>query len=90
MNGKTIQENYTNTPTNEREDFKGPKTVPPGCVFVMGDNRNASLDSRNNAVGFVDTRQILGKVLFVLIPGPNADKTRSWNRIGSVYREKTG
>jgi len=86
LDGKVIQEDYISSPTTDREDFSGPVTVPPGFVFVMGDNRRASTDSRSNNVGLVDTRQILGKVLFVLIPGREADGKRSFKRFGSVYR----
>ena len=86
IDGQVIQENYISVPTMQREDFQGPLPVPEGFVFVMGDNRNASTDSRSNIVGLVDTRQILGKVLFVLIPGKEPDGKRDMSRIGSVYR----
>ncbi|UOO38772.1 signal peptidase I [Oscillospiraceae bacterium CM] len=86
IDGKVIEEKYINDLTHSREDFVGPVVVPKGNVFVMGDNRNESTDSRSNYVGMVDTRQILGKVLFVLIPGQNTDGSRSFARIGTVYR----
>jgi signal peptidase I len=87
IDGHEIVEPYIREPTHESLGFKGPKTVPKGCVFVMGDNRNQSADSRSDMVGMVDTRQILGKVLFVMIPGKNADGTRPWDKFGSVYRK---
>ena len=40
--------------------------VPEGCIFVLGDNRNNSLDSRSYEIGMVDERRILGRVLFRL------------------------
>ena len=42
--------------------------IPDGCVFVLGDNRNNSLDSRSNEIGCVDTRRILGKVVLRITP----------------------
>ncbi len=43
-------------------------TVPEGTLFVMGDNRNNSADSRNEDIGFVDARRVLGRVLFRILP----------------------
>jgi signal peptidase I len=85
LDGQPLEEDYTNTPTNLQEDFKGPVTVPEGCIFVMGDNRNNSTDSRSAGVGLIDTRDVLGKVLLVLVPGLGYELHRDFSRIGSVY-----
>lgn len=68
VNGEPIEEPYINELTKTKLDFIGPKEVPEGCVFVMGDNRNASTDSRDSRIGMVDSRLILGRVYFVLFP----------------------
>ena len=68
INGQSIVEDYILEPTMNKLDFIGPKTVPEGCVFVMGDNRNASVDSRKKEIGMVDTRLILGKAYYVIYP----------------------
>ncbi|MDR0445653.1 MAG: signal peptidase I [Oscillospiraceae bacterium] len=86
VNGVELDEPYINEPTAEPQDFRGPVIVPEGCVFVMGDNRNQSTDSRSARVGFVDTRNILGKVHVITVPGRDEHGMRDWGRIGSVYR----
>ena len=61
-----------------------PLIVDEGCVFVMGDNRNNSSDSRNAQIGQIDCREILGKAVFLLFPGKDdiTDK-RDFKRIGA-------
>ena len=63
------------------------QTVEPGCYFLMGDNRNHSLDSRDKMLGQVEERFIVGKALWIVVPG--ADRTqngkRDWRRFGDVY-----
>jgi signal peptidase I len=68
VDGVALDEPYTNTPTNEPEDFTDEVTVPEGCIFVMGDNRNRSTDSRTASIGCVDTRCVIGKALFRITP----------------------
>lgn len=68
VDGNLLNEPYTGTPTNLRGDLEYPVTVPPGHVFLMGDNRNFSHDSRSARVGFADTRNIVGKVYAKVFP----------------------
>ena len=85
VDGMPLTEPYTAAPTYEPIDFTGPVVVPDGCIFVMGDNRNGSTDSRDDRIGMVDTRCVLGKVLFMLQPAADASGKRDWSRLGSVY-----
>lgn len=68
IDGEPIEEDYIAELTMTKLDFIGPKTVPEGCVFCMGDNRNASTDSRKSEIGMVDQRTILGRVYCVIFP----------------------
>ena len=68
IDGEAIEEDYINDLTLTKLDFIGPQTVPEGCVFVMGDNRNMSTDSRKAEIGMVDRRLILGRAYAVIFP----------------------
>lgn len=70
VDGQVLEEAYINEPTHMKRDVSFPVTVPKGCVFVLGDNRNRSLDSRDSSIGMVDKRYILGKAIFRLFPLP--------------------
>lgn len=68
VNGEVLYEPYINEETRRMGDMIFPQTVPEGCVFVLGDNRNGSTDSRFTEVGMIDKRYILGKAVFRVLP----------------------
>lgn len=85
VNDVALEEPYTLTPTNQQEGMKFPLVVDKGCIFVMGDNRNVSKDSRSTDIGLIDRREVLGKALFLFFPGNNGGyQERNFNRIGAV------
>ena len=71
VNGEVLDEPYIAEKINTLEkmgDLTYPQTVPEGCLFVLGDNRNGSTDSRWSDLGMVDERYVLGHVLSVVFP----------------------
>lgn len=87
VDGVALDEDYILEPTYTAEGTEFPLTVPEGSVFVMGDNRNGSSDSRDYRLGTVDTRYIIGRAVFLLMPGTGergyAEK-RDLGRIGVI------
>lgn len=84
VDGKVLTEDYIKMPTTQQFDVKFPQTVPAGHVFVMGDNRGNSHDSRaitvgsyNTNNGMVKNESIMGKALFRIWP---------FNKFGSLYK----
>ena len=85
VDGTLLEEDYINELTFVEEGTEFPLTVPEGSIFVMGDNRNHSSDSRDSRLGTVDTRCVLGKAVFLAFPG--ADEVtgeREFGRIGLI------
>lgn len=68
VDGEALDEPYTADLTYRSFDFEFPATVPEDCVFVMGDNRNHSSDSRDARLGMVHKSNILGKVILRVFP----------------------
>lgn len=75
VNGQELDEPYVGTPTNLSYDMKFPLTVPEGKLFVLGDNRNDSIDSRSTDIGLINENKVLGKVIFRFYP---------FNKIGII------
>ena len=72
VDGKVLDEPYINEPMNPpMGESLTDVVVPEGSIFVMGDNRNHSSDSRDMTLGTVDERYVLGRAIWVLLPFQN-------------------
>ena len=86
VDGEALEEDYIREPTYTAEGTEFPLTVPEGSIFVMGDNRNGSSDSRDYRLGRVDTRYVIGKAAFLIFPGPDYEtEKRDFKRIGVIW-----
>ena len=86
VDGEALEEDYIREPTYTAEGTEFPLTVPEGSIFVMGDNRNGSSDSRDCRLGTVDTRYVIGKAAFLIFPGPDYEtEKRDFKRIGVIW-----
>ena len=87
VDGVALEEEYTYTPTHLSEGMEFPLVVEEGCLFLMGDNRGDSRDSRAPEIGLVDEREILGRAVFLLMPGTGTGEytvERDFGRIGGL------
>lgn len=67
VNGELLDEPYIQGMTIPR-DMSGTVVVPEGCIFVMGDNRTISKDSRMSEIGMISMKDVVGKALFCIWP----------------------
>ena len=85
VDGMLLKEDYINELTFTEEGTAFPLTVPEGSIFVMGDNRNHSNDSRDSRLGTVDARYVIGKAVFLAFPGPDIVTEKcDYSRIGVI------
>lgn len=85
VDGLPLDEPYIHNLTTRSEGVPFPLMVEEGCVFVLGDNRDVSKDSRHPEIGLIDTREILGKALVLVLPGVDEwTKVRDFDRTGAI------
>lgn len=83
VDGVALEEDYVNDLTYTAEGLEFPVTLGENEVFLMGDNRNDSTDSRNPRLGPVDKRYLVGKAVLLLLPGEDYfTEERDYSRIG--------
>ena len=85
VDGLPLEEDYILNLTTRSEGVLFPLIVEEGCIFVLGDNRGVSKDSRHPEIGLIDTRQVLGKAIFLMLPGVSEETgLRNFDRTGAI------
>ena len=85
VDGQALREDYTHNLTTREEGMHFPLVVEDDCIFVLGDNRGVSLDSRSPEIGQIDKREVLGKAIFLMLPGTNHnEQLRDFDRVGDI------
>ena len=83
VDGVALDEPYVYSPTTNPQGMVFPLVVDDGCIFVMGDNRGRSMDSRDPEIGLIDKREVLGKAILLILPGKDGER-RDFSRFGVI------
>ena len=85
VDGIALTEPYINNLTTNAEGMVFPLQVEKGHIFVLGDNRQVSKDSRNPQIGQIDEREIMGKAIYLYLSGTHHGMVaRDNDRIGAI------
>ncbi len=85
VDGLPLEEAYINNLTTNSEGVPFPQIVEEGCIFVLGDNRQVSKDSRSLEIGLIDKREVMGKAILLMFPGTDGGaQAPDFHRIGVI------
>lgn len=85
VDGVQLEEEYVSSLTFSEDEISFPMTVEKNCYFVLGDNREDSIDSRSTKIGLIHKDEIQGKAVFLLFPSSHGENSGFWlGRMGCV------